>query len=108
MRQMLWTWLALLALATIVSTADAQTYGRFGTPRSQHPRSTYGAYRSYPRNYAEYSYGGYNLGGWGYGFGYEYGWSGPGYGWSWGGYPVGPGRFPSGPGRSSFHGGYYR
>ena len=76
--------LAGLILGAVVlagSTAAAQGYGRFAKPRSFHPRSGYGYYRSYPHNYAEYNLRGYGrgLGGYGRGLG-GYGWGVQSYG----------------------------
>ena len=111
-RQIVILGLVLGAALLLGSTASAQGYGRFATPRSFHPRSGYGNYRSYPHNYAEYNlrgtsrglngYGrglnGYGRGLNGYGRGLNgyggYGYRAPRYGVPGYGRPV-PGQYPS-------------
>lgn len=90
-RYMLLAGLLLAAVLCFTATASAQGYGRFAKPRAFHPRSSFGYYRSYPRNYAEYNLDGYRNLGYGFGWGRPYvvpGYGGPGYrGPTWRGYP---------------------
>jgi hypothetical protein len=84
--------LLLGAALCCTATASAQGYGRYAKPRAFHPRSTFGYYRSYPHNYAEYNLSGYRNRGYGFGWGRPYavpGYGAPGYyGQSLRGYPA--------------------
>ena len=71
-RHILLAGLLLAAVLCCTATVSAQGYGRYARPRAAHPRSTFGSYRSYPRNYAEYNLDGYRRMGYGFGWGRSY------------------------------------